>query len=56
MISKEDIIKNAQALDRSYGIALAFDIEVGNPDLHEEIYELLCHYLKENNLQFDDLD
>ena len=35
MISKEDIIKNAQALDTAYSLALAFDIEVGNPNLHE---------------------
>lgn len=55
-MDKSEIIKNAQALDTAYSLALAFDIEVGNPDLHEEIYELLCHYLKENNLKFDDLN
>lgn len=55
-MDKSEIIKNAKALDKSYGLAVAFDIEVGNPNLHEEIYELLCYYLTDNNLQFDDLN
>lgn len=48
-------IENARALDKVYSLAMAHDFDIGKLDLHEDIYELLQFYMKENDLKWEDL-
>jgi len=48
-------IENARALDKVYSLAMAHDFDIGKLDLHEDVYELLQFYMKENDLKWEDL-
>lgn len=56
MVAKKEAIANAKALNRAYNVALAYDIDIDQPELHEQINELFMYYMTEQHLTFDDLN